>query len=62
MKEIQKRWLNINETSDYIGLAKGTIYNRTSKKSKNPFPVKCKRMGKRILFDVKELDKFMESL
>jgi len=62
MEMIQKRWLNIKETAEYLGISHRSLYNRTSPKSPNPFPVKPKRIGSRILFDVKALDQFMEKL
>jgi predicted DNA-binding transcriptional regulator AlpA len=62
MKDLEKRWLDIKETADRISISHRTLYNRTSPKSKNPFPVKPKRVGRRLVFDVKAIDAYMESL
>jgi len=62
MEEIQKRLLSVEETAQYLGLSKRTIYNGVHRKSKKPFPVKPKRIGKLVKFDRRDLDKYIESL
>jgi predicted DNA-binding transcriptional regulator AlpA len=62
MKEIAKRWLRVDEAAEYVGMKRGSLYNGTSKKSKKPFPVRPKRLGRKILFDVHELDQYLESI
>ena len=57
-----KRLLNVSETAFYLGLSRQTIYNGIAPKSEKPFPVKPKRWGKRVLFDVRDLDRFADSL
>ncbi len=57
-----KRMLSVEEAAVYLGLAARTIYNGVAPKSKNPFPVKPKRYGKKVLFDIRDLDKFCDSL
>jgi len=47
MVEKARRLLSVKETAEYLGLKAGTIYNRVCRKSKAPFPVKPKRIGKR---------------
>ena len=59
---IEKRLLSVEETAQYLGLSPRTIYNGTHRKSKNPFPVKPKRIGKLVKFDRLDLDKFIKSL
>jgi predicted DNA-binding transcriptional regulator AlpA len=61
-KEIAPRLLGIDQTAVYLGIAAKTIRNRIGLKAKNPFPVKPKRIGGRVLFDKKELDLFIDSL
>jgi hypothetical protein len=56
-----KRLLNISETAQYLGIAPKTLRNRLGPKAANPFPVQPKRIGKRVLFDVKKLDEFIDS-
>ena len=57
-----KRLLNIQEAASYLGLSARTIYNRIAPKSANPFPVRAKRIGKSLRFDIHDLDKFIDSL
>ena len=57
-----KRLLSILETAVYLGLSPRTLYNGIAPKSKTPFPIKPKRWGKRVLFDLKELDAYVDSL
>ncbi|MDP8202389.1 MAG: helix-turn-helix domain-containing protein [Candidatus Tenebribacter burtonii] len=54
-KKITKPFLNVVETSEYLGLKRSTIYSYTSKKG-IPF-YKIRRV---ILFKVTELDEFIE--
>jgi len=63
MKEsVERRLLSVEEAATYLGLSPRTIYNGVHRKSKNPFPVKPKRLGKLVKFDREDLDKFIESL
>ena len=57
-----KRLLNIKETSELLGLAARTIYNGVAPNSCHPFPVKPVRMGKAVRFDLKDLERYIESL
>ena len=59
---IQPRLLNIEQTAKYIGLAPKTIRNRLGPKAPDPFPVKPKKLGGRVLFDIRDLDQFIDEL
>ncbi len=61
-REIKPRMLSIDEAAGYIGLAAKTIRNRIGQKAEKPFPVKPKRIGGRVLFDIKDLDKYLDAL
>jgi excisionase family DNA binding protein len=56
-----KRWLTVEELSGYLGLSSRTIYNAIAPKSKAPFPIKPKRFGRHVLFDLREVDAHLES-
>ena len=58
----RKRLLNLKETALYVGLAEKTLYNAAAPKSKKPFPVKPKRIGGKLLWDVRDLDRFIDGL
>lgn len=62
MKKISKRLLSVEETAEYWGISPRTIYNRISRKAKNPFPVKPKRVGRLVKFDRLELDDYIDSI
>lgn len=58
----KKRLLTIEEASNYLGLSSRTLYNGVAPKSKKPFPVRPKRIGKLVRFDREDLDNFIDSL
>jgi len=58
----RKRLYSVQESAVYLGLSPRTLYNGVAPGSKNPFPVKAKRLGKKVLFDIRDLDLFVDSL
>ena len=65
----EKRLLNVEETAAYLGLAARTIYNQVAPKAKVPFPIKpkrmgklVKRMGKLVRFDIRDLERYVNTL
>lgn len=59
---LQKRLLTIKETAEFLSLSPRTLYNRIHPKSRNPFPIKPKRIGKSVRFDLKDLERFITTL
>jgi predicted DNA-binding transcriptional regulator AlpA len=59
---IKKRLLSVEETAAFLGIAVRTIYNQIGRKAKRKFPIKAKRIGRRILFDIRELESYVDSL
>ena len=59
---LPKRLLSVEETAAYLGISDRTIYNQICRKAKKRFPIKPKRIGKRILFDINEIDQYVDSL
>ncbi|NIO18338.1 helix-turn-helix domain-containing protein [bacterium] len=57
-----KRLLSVEEAASYLGISPRTIYNAVSRKSKRPFPVKPKRIGRLVRFDIRDLETYVESL
>jgi len=57
-----KRLLSVEETANYLGLSPRTIYNAVARKSKKPFPIRPKRIGKLVKFDILDLERYVESL
>jgi len=60
--DIKPRLLSVDQTAKYLSIAPKTLRNRLGPKAPDPFPVKPKRIGKRVLFDRKDLDKFVDAL
>jgi excisionase family DNA binding protein len=59
---VNKRLLTVEETAAYLRISPRTIYNAIAPKSQKSFPVKPKRIGKLVRFDIKDLDDFIEAL
>ena len=51
-----KRFLDVQEASDYLGLAQSTLYTMVSQR-RIPFT----KMGRRTKFDRKELERWLHS-
>ena len=62
---IVKEWprlMDIPIAAAYIGMSPKTLRNRLSRKAEDPFEVKPKRRGRKVLFDRLDLDKYADSL
>ena len=57
-----KRLLSVGEAAFYLSISPRTLYSAVAPKSKKPFPVKPKRMGKLVRFDIRDLDRYVDSL
>ncbi len=57
-----KRLLSVEEAAAYLGLSPRTLYNGIAPKAKHPFAVRCKRIGKLVKFDIRDLESYVESL
>jgi len=57
-----KRLLSVGETAKYLCLSPRTLYNMIAPKAKKPFPVKPKRVGKLVRFDIRDLEDYVASL
>lgn len=60
--QIVPRLMDINQTAEYLSISPKTIRNGIYRDSPNPFPVRPRRLGKRVLFDRKDLDEFIDNL
>ena len=61
-KKVRPRLLQIPDAATYLGIASKTLRNRIGPKAPDPFPVRPKRIGRRVLFDVRDLDEYVDSL
>ncbi len=60
--ERKPRMLTVRESAGYLGIAEKTLRNRLGLRTANPFPVKPKHIGGKVLFDVKDLDSYLDKL
>jgi predicted DNA-binding transcriptional regulator AlpA len=57
-----RRLLTITEAAQRLGIAEQTIRNGISRKSDRTFPLKPKRLGRKVLFDSLDIDRFIDEL
>jgi excisionase family DNA binding protein len=55
---LKQRFYSVKDAANYLGISAQHIYNATSKKSKKTFPIPYRRIGGKLLFDFKDLEKF----
>ena len=56
------RLLTVEETAAYLRISPRSIYNCTGPRARKTFPVKPKRVGKLIRFDIEDLERYIASL
>ena len=61
-KMSSKRFWNVHETAHYLGLAPRTVYNRVAPGAPNPFPIRSRRLGRKVLFDRNDVEAFAANL
>jgi excisionase family DNA binding protein len=62
MAKVDRRLLNIKEVAERLGIAQQTIYNGISRSTMKPFPIRPKRWGRKVLFDSRDVDQFIDSM
>lgn len=63
--QVIARWprlLCVEDAAEYLNISPKTIRNALSKSASSPFPVRPKRFGKRVLFDIRDLDRFVDKM
>lgn len=55
------RLLDVPRSALYVGLKPQTLRNRLARNSKNPFPVKPVKVGRRVFFDIRDLDELIDT-
>ena len=56
-----RRLITVEEAAAYLGISPRTIYNGLGPGAKRKFPIKPKRIGRAVRFDVQEIEKFISS-
>ena len=65
MKEginVSKQFLKVKEAAEYLNIPVKSLYNAIAPGAKHPFPVKPKRIGGRVRFDIRDLEEWREAL
>jgi len=62
MDKTKKRFLSVKEAAEYLGLSPRTIYNGLTRNTEKPFPVKHKKLGKLIKFEIQDLNEYADSI
>ena len=57
-----QRLLSVKETAKLMGLSPQSIYNGVCRKTKRKFPIKPKRIGRLVKFDIKDIEAYIRSL
>ena len=57
-----KRLLTVRETAAFLNISEQYIRNCMSKNAERPFPVKPKRIGGAVRFDIRDLEAYVESI
>lgn len=57
-----KRLLSVEEAATYLGISPRTLYNQCHRKARKRFPVRPRRIGRRVLFAVQDLEAYVDSL
>lgn len=58
----QRIFITVKELAKILGVSERTIYNQISRKAKNPFPIKPKRHGRLVKFDIRDVERYIDSL
>ncbi len=56
------RLVSLEEAAAFLGIGTQTLRNRLSRSAKDPICVKSKLIGRRRLFDIQELHRFVNDL
>lgn len=58
----RKLLIDVKETARILCLSERTLRNRIGPKAKNPFPVKPKKIGRKVLFLLEDIEDYVRSL
>jgi excisionase family DNA binding protein len=57
-----RKLLTVEQTAERLGIAAQTIYNGIARRTLKPFPIRAKRWGRKVLFDSRDIDSFIDSM
>jgi len=62
IKDVTPRLLSVEQAARFLGIAPKTLRNRIGPRAKHPFPVRPKKIGRRVLFDRRDLNTYVDNL
>jgi len=62
METVEKRLYSVKETAAILNISPRSIYNAIHRRSSRPFPIKPKRVGRLVKFDIKDIEAYLDSL
>jgi len=54
---LAQRFFSVPDAANYLGVSRQFLYNGTSRRSKKPLSIPYRRIGGKILFDIKDLER-----
>ena len=61
-KPNDNKLLTVQQVAQILQISERSIYNRVRKKADNLFPIKVKRIGRLIRFDLRDVEKYIDKL
>ena len=62
IETVEKRLYSVVETAEILNISPRSIYNAIHRKASKPFPIKPKRVGRLVKFDIKDIKAYLDSL
>lgn len=62
VQSVKDKLLTPHEVAEILQISVGTIYNRSAPKSKNPFPIRPKRIARRLRFSERDVQEYIAAL
>jgi len=59
---VEKRMCSVKETAFILGISPRSIYNAIHRKASKPFPIKVKKIGRLVKFDIRDIKAYLDSL
>ena len=54
---LERRFYPIRDAANYLGVSVQFLYNGTGRRTKKPLTIPFRRIGGKILFDIRDLEK-----
>jgi len=54
---LEKRFYGVRDAAYYLGVSEQFLYNGTCRRTKKPLSIPYRRIGGKILFDIRDLEK-----